>query len=152
MTRNLLTTGVSHMAIHELNASISAADQIAPDQIADIAKLGFKSIVCNRPDGESADQPLFGQIEAAAQAAGLDVAYLPVVAGQITDEHAHQFEQLMAQLPQPILAYCRTGTRSTILWSLAQAKKMSVPDILRTAGQAGYDMSAIVGRIEALQK
>jgi sulfide:quinone oxidoreductase len=140
------------MAIHQLTEKLSVTDQITPEQVAQIAQAGFQSIVCNRPDGEAADQTSFDQIQAAAKAAGLSVGFLPVVPNAISDEHVQSFDRLMSELPQPVLAYCRTGTRSTVLWALSQAASRSIPEILRTAGAAGYDLNGLIPRLEALQK
>jgi sulfide:quinone oxidoreductase len=139
------------MAIHSLSNSISVTEQISAADLPAIAQAGFKSVICNRPDGEAADQPSYDQIEAAAQSVGLSVGFLPVVAGAISDEHVALFEQMVSQMPHPVLAYCRTGTRSTILWSLSQAAHKSSADILSTAAQAGYDLSALAPRLAAIQ-
>jgi sulfide:quinone oxidoreductase len=139
------------MAIHSLSNSISVTEQIAVADLPAIAQAGFKSVICNRPDGEAADQPHYDQIEVAAKSLGLSVGFLPVVAGAISDEHVALFEKMMSAMPHPVLAYCRTGTRSTILWSLSQASHLSSAEILATAAQAGYDLSALAPRIQAIQ-
>ena len=100
------------MTIKAINSEISVAPQITPDDLTDIAQLGFRSVICNRPDGEGADQPTFEEIEAAAGKFGIEVHYLPIVAGKVRDEDADAFNVLMSTLPKPVLAYCRTGTRS----------------------------------------
>jgi sulfide:quinone oxidoreductase len=130
-----------------INSQISVAPQVKPEDMADFAQQGFRSVICNRPDGEGADQPSFEEIEAAAQKLGLEARYLPIVAGKVGDEDAEEFGRLMESLPKPILAYCRTGTRSATLWSLSQAEKLPLSDILSRTRAAGYDMAGVVRRI-----
>ncbi|MCK7613952.1 bifunctional protein tyrosine phosphatase family protein/NAD(P)/FAD-dependent oxidoreductase [Roseibium sediminicola] len=130
-----------------INTQISVAPQIRPEDLAEIAQQGFRSIICNRPDGEGADQPVFEEIEAAAKKLGLEARYLPIVAGKVSDQDADDFGALMDSLPKPILAYCRTGTRSATLWSLSQAEKQPLADILTQTKSAGYDMAGVVRRI-----
>ncbi len=130
-----------------INSQISVAPQIRPEDLADYAQQGFRSVICNRPDGEGADQPVFEEIEAAAKRLGLEVRYLPIVAGKVRDADADAFGELMDTLPKPVLAYCRTGTRSATLWSLSQADKQPLSDILAQSRAAGYDMSGVVRRI-----
>ena len=108
------------MTIKAINAGLSVSPQILPDDVAAIAAAGFRSVVCNRPDGEGADPPAFAAIEAAARAAGLQAACLLVVSGQVKDADAEAFATLFATLPKPVFAYCRSGTRSATLWSLAK--------------------------------
>ena len=133
------------MQTKSLTGALSVAGQIASIDIVDIARAGFKSIICNRPDGESADQPGFAEIEAAATAAGLTAAYLPIVAGKAIEGEAATFGTLVDSLPKPVLAYCRTGTRSTTLWSLSErARGRPLPEILSVTQAAGYDMSALL--------
>jgi uncharacterized protein (TIGR01244 family) len=95
--------------------------QITPDDVSEIARQGYKSIINNRPDGEAGpQQPLNAEIEIAAKALGLNYAYLPVVSGQITLEQAQEMSRLLETMPGPILAFCRSGARSTNLYMLAQ--------------------------------
>ncbi len=135
------------MEIKTINAEISVAPQITPDEVQQLADQGFRALICNRPDGEAADQPNFSEIEAAAKKAGLEIRNLPIVSGKVSDQDAADFGAAMQELPRPILAYCRTGTRSATLWSLSQANRMSVADILAATKGAGYDMGSVVRRI-----
>ncbi len=130
-----------------ITSTLSVTGQISADDVSTIADRGFRSIICNRPDGEAADQPTFEEIEAAARAAGLSTRYIPIVAGRVRDEDAVAFGRAMEELPKPALAFCRTGTRSATLWSLSQAKTRSVADILAATKAAGYDMAGVVRRI-----
>lgn len=133
--------------MNPINERISVAPQIRPQDLAEIAQQGFRSVICNRPDGEGADQPVFEEIEAAAMKLGLEARYLPIVAGKVREEDADDFGKLMEELPKPILAYCRTGTRSATLWSLSQAETLPLADILAQTKAAGYDMAGVVRRI-----
>ncbi|MDB4241057.1 bifunctional protein tyrosine phosphatase family protein/NAD(P)/FAD-dependent oxidoreductase [Yoonia sp.] len=135
------------MDIKKLTPEISVAPQITPADMKAIKDQGFRAIICNRPDGEGADQPTFKEIEAEATKHGLDAAYLPIVAGKVGDDDADCFADLMTELPGPVLAYCRTGTRSAILWSLTQAETLNVAQILSVTKAAGYDMAGVVRRI-----
>lgn len=136
------------MELKKVNDNLSVSGQIQIDDIPFIASLDFGSIICNRPDGEGADQPTFKEIEAIAKKTGLAVAYIPVTAGRVQDAEADAFDKVMRELPGPVLAYCRTGTRSITLWSLNEgAKSTPLPDILTTTKAAGYDMSGVVRRI-----
>lgn len=110
------------MTIKTLTPTFSVSAQILPHQVAPLAELGFKWILCNLPDGECGpDQPSFDQIAAAAKAAGLQAAYLPVVPREAGPTHAAALRDLLNRLPGPILAFCRSGNRAASLWSMAQA-------------------------------
>ncbi|MBK3398077.1 bifunctional protein tyrosine phosphatase family protein/NAD(P)/FAD-dependent oxidoreductase [Methylobacterium ajmalii] len=136
------------MNVKRLAPDLSVAGQIRSADMAALAQAGFRSVICNRPDGEGADQPGFPEIEAAARAAGIEARYLPVVSGQVSDGDAAAFGVLLSDLPGPVLAYCRTGTRSTTLWSLSEAARgRPLPDILSAAEAAGYDMTGAVRRV-----
>ncbi|MES0871611.1 TIGR01244 family sulfur transferase [Pseudovibrio sp. SCP19] len=135
------------MDIKSISSSLSVCPQITAQDVQKIADLGFRSIVCNRPDGEGADQPVFDEIEAAAKKLGLETRYLPVISGKVSDEDAEAFGKAMNEIPRPVLAYCRTGTRCATLWSLSQAETMTVADILAATKSAGYDMAGVVRRI-----
>ena len=130
-----------------ISADLSVSPQIAPEDVAEARDKGFRAIICNRPDGEGPDQPTFQEIEAAAQAVGMEARYIPISGGMVSDDDVAAFETALQELPGPVLAYCRTGTRSATLWSLAQAHSMSLPQILSATGAAGYDMAGVVRRI-----
>lgn len=110
------------MDIKTLTANLSVAPQITASDMQAIKDARFRAIICNRPDGEGADQPSFAEIETAAKKAGIEAIYQPIVSGAVSEEDAAAFEKAMTNLPGPVLAYCRTGTRSETLWSLSQAK------------------------------
>lgn len=135
------------MQIHSLAPGISVSPQVLPADMDAIRQAGFRSLICNRPDGEGNDQPLFTEIEQAAVAAGIEAHYLPAESGKVSDEQGRQFAALLASLPTPILAFCRTGMRSSTLWALAQAGSMAPADIIDAGARAGYDLNAVVRRI-----
>ena len=106
--------------VQQLSADVCVAPQLDADAMAWAAQSGFKSVVNNRPDFEGGpDQPTSAVIEAAAKAAGLAYAFLPVQPALQTPEDIARFAALLAELPKPILAFCRTGTRSGKLYRAA---------------------------------
>jgi uncharacterized protein (TIGR01244 family) len=103
---------------------VCVAPQLAPEAMAEAARQGFRSVVNNRPDFEGGpDQPTSAQIEAAATAAGLSYRYLPVSGAYQSPEEIAAFAGLLAELPRPLLAFCRSGARSTRLFEAARALK-----------------------------
>jgi sulfide:quinone oxidoreductase len=136
------------MEIKTIDEGLAVSPQISPTDVAEIRKEGFRSIICNRPDGEGADQPTFAEIEKAAKKAGIEVRYLPVVSGRVQDTDAEAFGAAFAKLQKPVFAYCRTGTRSATMWSLNEgAKGTPVATILSKTKVAGYDMTGVARRI-----
>jgi sulfide:quinone oxidoreductase len=135
------------MKIKRLSGDLSVTPQITPADLPAIKEQGFRSIICNRPDGEGADQPTHQELDAVAADLGIDMAYQPITAGKVSDQDADDFASLMTELPGPVLAYCRTGTRSATLWSLTQAETKDTADILSATKAAGYDMAGVVRRI-----
>lgn len=135
------------MTPKKLTDDLSVSPQIQPGDVAQVAAMGFKSIISNRPDGEVAGQPAFSEIEREAKANGLTARYIPLESGKLNEEAVVDFGLALAELPKPILAYCRSGTRSTMLWALSEAGHLSIDDILSKASAAGYDMSGIAGRL-----
>lgn len=135
------------MDARAITPMISVAPQITAEDVAAARAAGFRSILCNRPDGEGSDQPAFAEIEAAASAAGLAARYVPIVTGMVSDADAQAFRAALDELPGPVLAYCRSGTRSATMWSLAMAKDKPLPEILSATKAAGYDMTGVVRRI-----
>ena len=99
---------------------VCVAPQLTPEAMAEAARQGFKSVINNRPDHEEGpEQPTNASIEAAARAAGLQYAFLPVDGGYQSPQEIEAFAQLLAQLPRPVLAFCRSGARSTRLFVAA---------------------------------
>ena len=106
--------------VQPLSPDLSVAPQLGPEAMAALAEAGFKSVINNRPDFEGGPtQPTNAAIEAAAKAAGLSYAFLPVAPGYQSPEEVARFAELMATLPRPILAFCRSGTRSGKLYRAA---------------------------------
>jgi len=109
--------------IQRLTPEFAVAPQLGPEDMAAVAAAGYKSVIINRPDHEGgADQPTAEQVSAAAREAGLRVAYQPVVSGAISADDVARFSELLQTLPAPILAYCRSGARCTVLFQSATAK------------------------------
>ncbi|MCG2841872.1 TIGR01244 family sulfur transferase [Sandaracinobacter sp. RS1-74] len=134
-----------------LTESFSAAPQIAVEDVAAIKAAGFGFIVNNRPDGEAADQPSGAEIEEAALAAGLGYCAIPVDHSGFSVEQVAALSALMVS-PRPVLAYCRSGTRSTMLWALASASRGEDPDtLIDQALAAGYDVRALRPAMEQLR-
>ena len=135
------------MDIKKLTAGLGVTPQITAADLKSVQAAGYRAVICNRPDGEGAGQPNFAEIAAAAEKLGMKAVYQPIVAGKVSDDDAAAFGKNLTELPGPVLAYCRTGTRSATLWSLAQAKALPLADILSTTKAAGYDMAGVVRRI-----
>ncbi len=106
--------------LQPLSADVSASSQLEPAAMALLAQAGFKSVINNRPDHEGGtDQPTSAAIEAAAMAAGLRYAHLPVAPGYQSPEEIARFRELLDAMPKPLLVFCRTGTRSGKLFQAA---------------------------------
>lgn len=126
--------------IRHLTDRFAVAPQIAVGDVAEIAAAGFGFIVNNRPEGEQPGQPDGEDIETAALAAGLGYLAIPVDHGGFSAEQVAALSALMAS-DRRILAFCRSGTRSAMLWALALASRGgAVDDIAGAAGAAGYDV------------
>lgn len=135
------------MKIAQLTPQLSVSPQILPGDLGAIAAQGFKTLICNRPDGEGADQPSHRELATAAAPLGMTLHYLPVVSGAVEDASATSFGELLSASTGPVLAYCRTGMRSTTLWALASAATTPAAELIGVARQAGYDLSALAPRL-----
>ncbi len=134
-----------------LTENVLVSPQLAVEDIAAAAGLGVSTIVNNRPDGEDPDAPQGDEIADAAAAAGLNYVAIPIGHSGFSEPQVDAMIQALEQAEGPILAYCRSGTRSTLLWALASAKQGGDPDMIaRTAAQAGYDVSPIRSLIDML--
>jgi uncharacterized protein (TIGR01244 family) len=129
-----------------------ASPQIGEAEVAYAKALGIGIIVNNRPEGESDDQTPGADIEAAAKAAGIAYVAIPVSHAGFSMPQVEAMQNALAQAgDKPVLAYCRSGTRSTLLWALAQARSGISPDEIATkAAGAGYDISPIRATVDML--
>jgi uncharacterized protein (TIGR01244 family) len=120
----------------------SVAPQIAIGDLARAAEAGFALVINNRPDGEAPDQPTGAEIESAARAAGLDYAFIPV-RGAPTPEQVAAERAVLATARGPVLAFCRSGTRSITTWSLGEAGAgaRSRDELVKLGAAAGYDLA-----------
>ena len=140
------------MDARRVNDHITVSSQIGVADVTAIAAAGFKSIICNRPDGESLDQTCYADIAAEALRLGIEIRWQPIVSGLLSDEEGLEFGRIAGTLPSPTFAYCRSGTRCVVLWSLSEAGKRPVGEIIMTARHAGYDLAGLEPRIEALAR
>lgn len=130
--------------LRRIDDGISVAPQIAPEDVPLLAEAGFAYVINNRPDGEEGGQPAGAAIRAAAEAAGLGYAAIPVTHAGFSAAQVEAMVDALAEAGGPVLAYCRSGTRSCNLWALAEASRGGDPaTITAKAAQAGYDISGI---------
>jgi len=132
--------------IRKVTDDFSVAPQIAPGDMAEAARLGFKLVINNRPDGESPGQPTSAEMAAAAKAAGLDYVHVPVVGGP-GPAQVQAVAHAIAEAKGPVLAFCRSGTRSIVTWSVGQAQSGAMPrgELVSLGANAGYDLSGVLG-------
>jgi sulfide:quinone oxidoreductase len=132
-----------------LTPFLSVSPQLTEADLGIAASLGFEAIINNRPDGEGDDQPSSTAMAEAARGVGLDYRHIPVVSGKVSDADVDAFAEAMRTLRGPVLAFCRTGTRSTTLWALSEAHHLDPDAILKTARTAGYQLEALRPRLTA---
>ncbi len=128
----------------QITDSVFASPQIGTEAIAEAKEMGIVRIVNNRPEGESDDQTPGDAIEAEARAAGIDYVAIPVGHGGFSQAQVDAMAKALDTADGPVLAYCRSGTRSTLLWALARAKAGDNPSVIASkAAAAAYDVSPI---------
>ena len=132
--------------IRRVTDDYSVSPQISPEDVAAAEAQGFTLIINNRPDGEAPGQPDSATMAAAARAAGMDYLYNPVRGGPGPEQIAAQ-AKAVAEAKGPVLAYCRSGTRSIVTWSLGQAQSGARPraELIRLGAAAGYDLAPVLG-------
>ena len=135
----------------KLTDHVHVSPQIGLAEVAEAARAGFGLIINNRPEDESEDQTPGAEIAAAAEAAGLGYVTIPVTHAGFSEAQVTAMAQALASTEAPVLAYCRSGTRSTLLWALAEASRGQSPHVLAAAAnQAGYDLSPVRTLIDML--
>ena len=134
------------MKIISLTDAISVSEQIFPGDVAEIAAAGFKVLVNNRPDGEAPSQPTSQEIATAAEAAGLRYYYLPVTAVNFPGPDITQMASLLENADEPVLAFCRSGTRCANLW-VATRDEDDLEAALNHARALGYDLTMAISTL-----
>ena len=137
--------------LRKVTENVLASPQIGVGQIAEAAAQGVTLVINNRPEGESEDQTPGPEIEAAARAAGMDYVAIPVTHAGFSEAQVKAMADALAHAEGKVLAYCRSGTRSTLLWALAEASRGGDPgQIAAQAAAAGYDIAPIRAIVEML--
>jgi uncharacterized protein (TIGR01244 family) len=135
----------------QITDTVFASPQITLTEIEEARAQGIRLIINNRPEGESDDQTPGAEIEAAAIAAGIDYLAIPVTHAGFSEAQVKAMSDALANVDGPVLAYCRSGTRSTLLWALAEASKGGNPTVIAAnAARAGYDISSIRSLVDML--
>ncbi len=130
--------------IRTVTGAFSTAPQLAPEDMAEAAARGFALVINNRPDGEAPGQPTAAEMETAARAAGLDYVFIPVVGGP-TPEQVAAVRAAVDGADGPVLAFCRSGTRSIVTWARGRAgEDMPRDELVELGRAAGYDLSGAI--------
>lgn len=138
------------MDIRQITPTYFVAPQIEPGDISELAAAGITTIICNRPDAEVARALQADALEAAATAAGLAFYRLPLTHQTMTPPNVATHMEYVNAALGPVLAYCASGTRSTVVWCLGQAGDMATDDILAAAAAGGYELSNIRQSLDAI--
>lgn len=136
------------MEIKKISPFISVSPQIYPAHIERLAAQGFKTLINNRPDNETDDQPLVEELTVEAAKHGMKLISIPITPGVITPQNIEDFSDAMRKVKGPVLAYCRSGMRSTSLWALYEARHMDSETIIKFASGLGYDLSSHRQRLD----
>lgn len=129
------------MDLRQLTDTVTVAPQMLPEDMPRVAALGFRMVIDNRPDAEVGPELGHEAMEAAATAAGLGFRYIPFQPGRLTSDMVEAFADALDDADGPVLAWCRSGTRSATLWAVSQAGRQSAAELIATAARAGYDLS-----------
>lgn len=131
------------MDLRALSKDLSVSPQLDPADMRALAAEGFRTVIDNRPDAEVGADHASDRMRAAAEAAGLEFRYLPFSPAMgVTPDLVSGFSEAL-DLPGPIVAYCRSGTRSATLWALAHRGRLSADEVIAAGAAAGYDLSSV---------
>lgn len=138
------------MDIRQITPRYHVSPQISAEDAQALADAGIARVICNRPDAEVPPSHQAQAIEAAIRAAGMDFAVLPLTHQTMTPENIAAQAELVESAGGPVLAYCASGTRCSVIWALGQAGKLPVDEILTTTQRAGYALDGLRPTLEAL--
>ncbi|MCT4611365.1 MAG: TIGR01244 family sulfur transferase [Pelagimonas sp.] len=135
-----------------ITETYSVAPQISAEDVKAIAQAGFKRVICNRPDAEVPPSHQSAAIEAAVRAEGLDFAILPLTHQTMTPENVQKQAELVNEADGPVLAYCASGTRCTVVWALGAAAEHGSDAVIARAAEAGYDIAGMKPVLDLMSK
>jgi uncharacterized protein (TIGR01244 family) len=138
------------MDIRQITPTYAVSPQIAPDDCQTIADAGFVAIICNRPDMETTPDCQAAAVKAAALAAGLTFVDLPITHQTMNADNVAAHKAAIDAATGPVFAYCASGTRSSIIWSLGQAGDIPSDAIIAATSNAGYDLRGMFPQLEML--
>lgn len=140
------------MEMHPLSPDYYVSPQIAPEDLPAIAAAGISRVICNRPDAEVPVSHQTGAMQEAAAAAGLEFEILPLTHQTMTLDNVTRQRDLLDQASGPVLAYCASGTRSSVVWALGQAGLIATDEILAATAAAGYQLGGLRSTLEAIAR
>jgi uncharacterized protein (TIGR01244 family) len=140
------------MDIRPLSETFAVSPQIEPEDVAAIKAAGFTVVVCNRPDAEVPPDVGADAIRTAVEAAGLRFVLNPLSHGSLSMDHIETQGRALAEAEGPVLAYCASGNRSSILWALSQAGSTPTDALVEAGSRAGYNLEVVRGQIEMLAR
>ena len=138
------------MDLRQITDTYTVAPQLEPGDMAALAAQGVTTVICNRPDGENPASLQAAAMQAAAEAAGLSFVFNPVVGGQLTMDNVEEQRDAIDGSDGPVVAYCASGNRSTIVWALGQAGDLPTDEIIARGEKWGYQLEWLRPQIEAL--
>jgi uncharacterized protein (TIGR01244 family) len=138
------------MDLKQITDGYSVTPQLDPADMARLAAEGVTTVICNRPDAENPPHLQAAAMQAAAEAAGLAFVFNPVTGGALTEDNVDEQADAIAGSEGPVVAYCASGNRSTIVWALGVAGEVPVAEILNRAAKNGYDLAWLRPQLEAL--
>ena len=140
------------MDIRPLTPGYAVSPQIDPSDMAAVKAAGYALVIDNRPDGEIPPSHHTAAMAEAAAAAGLDFVANPVIGGALTMANVEAQKAAIAGAKGPVLAYCASGNRSSIVWALAHAGQIAVDELIATPARFGYNLEGLRPQLEALSR
>lgn len=137
------------MDLRQITDGYSVTPQIEPGDVAALAAIGVRTLICNRPDSENPPHLQAAAIQAAAEAHGIDYVYNPFQGNSLTQDHIDEQADAIAGSDGPVVAYCASGNRSTVVWAFGAAGHVSVDDIIATATSHGYPFERLRPALQA---
>jgi uncharacterized protein (TIGR01244 family) len=138
------------MDLRQITETYTVAPQLEPGDMATLAAQGVTTVICNRPDAENPAPLQAAAMQAAAEAAGLTFVFNPVTGGQLTMDNVEEQRDAIDAAEGPVVAYCASGNRSTIVWALGMAGDLPTDEIIARGETWGYQLDWLRPQIEAL--